>query len=135
MEVPGGGMVGRLAEKVIGWVALGGLVFLGIAIYQMPGETKAAIWSGIWRSAAWLVAAAAIPWSATLFIRRILEIGSNWAGLGLVAAFCVLDVVVALVLMTGWPDSGWAWAATLGALGLAGTYNFLVAEYLAERSS
>ncbi len=131
MEVPGG-LLGRLGEKILSWIALGALIFLGIAIYQMPAETRAAIWSGIWRTLLWLGIAAAVPWSARLFIRRVLEAGTNWSGAALIAALTVADVIAGWVLLTDWPASGWGWLALFGALGLAGTYNYLVAEYLAE---
>ena len=84
MEVPGGGILGRLSEKVIGYIALAIVVLVGIAIYQMPAETKGVIWSGIWRTIVWVLLAAGVPWSAALFIRRITEINTNWAGVGLV---------------------------------------------------
>jgi len=131
METPAG-IFGRLAERVLGWIALALLLAAGWAIYQMPGATKAAIWSGLWRTVVWFGVAAAIPWSGRLFMRRVLEIGSNWAGLALLAALTAADLVAALVLMTGWPTGGWAWAAALLALAAAGTYNYLVTEYLAE---
>jgi hypothetical protein len=134
MEIPGGGILGRLGERVLGWIALALLIGVGIAIWQTPPDTKAAIWSGIWRTIAWLLIVAALPWTARLFIGRVLEIGSNWAGALLIAAFLAADIIVALVLMSAWPESGWAWVACLAALGVAGTYNYLVTEYLAESS-
>lgn len=127
-----GGILGRLSEKVLGWIALAIVVLVGIAVYQMPADTKAAIWSGIWRSIVWVIIAAAVPWSATLFIRRILEISTNWAGIGLIAGLTLVDLIAGIVLMTAWPSGGWTWAAALGALAAAGTYNFLVSEYLAD---
>ncbi len=127
-----GGILGRLIEKVLGWIALAIVVLVGIAVYQMPGETKAAIWSGIWRSIVWVIIAAAVPWSATLLIRRILEISTNWAGIGLIAGLTLVDLIAGIVLMTAWPSGGWTWLAAIGALAVAGTYNFLVAEYLAN---
>lgn len=132
METTGGGILGRLGEKMLTWVGLALLIFLGIAIWRMPAETKAAIWSGIWRSAVWVAIAAAAPWSAKLFIRRILEAGTNWTGVGLLAGLIAVDLVAALLLMTGWPAGLWSWLAALGVLAVAGTYNYLVTEYLSE---
>ena len=134
MEVPGGGILGRVSEKVLGYVALAIVVLVGIAIYQMPAETKGAIWSGIWRSIVWVVLAAGVPWTAALFIRRVLEISSNWAGLGLVGGLTLVDLILGIALMTGWPSGGWTWAAAIGAMAVATTYNYLVAEYLADTS-
>ncbi|MBI5863217.1 MAG: hypothetical protein HZB38_01635 [Planctomycetes bacterium] len=127
-------MLSRLTERILGWVGLAVVVLVGIAIYQMPAETKSAIWSGFWRSLVWLAVAAAVPWSAALYIRRVVEFGSNAAGVLLVAGLSVVDVVAGIVLMSEWPSGGWSWAAAIGAVGVAGTYNYLVAEYLAERA-
>ena len=132
METSGGNILTRLGEKTIGWIILGLLLFLGYAIYQMPAETKGYIWSCIWRSVVWTLIAAAVPWSARLVVRRIAEIGSNWAGAGLLAALVVLDMIAGTLLMTGWPTGFWPWIATLGALTIAATYNYLVIEYLAD---
>jgi uncharacterized membrane protein len=126
------GILGRVGERVLGWIALGLLIFVGIAIYQMPTETKQAIWSGIWRSIVWFALIAAIPWSAKLYIRRVLEIGSNWASVALIAGLVLADIIAGLMLITGWPDGFWGWISVIGALGIAGTYNYLVTEYLAE---
>lgn len=132
MEVQGGGVLGRLGEKVLGWLALALLILAAVAIWRMPAETKAAVWSGVWRTGAWLAVAAALPWSARWFIARVLEVGSNWAGVALIAAFTAGDLAAAALLMTGWPSGTWAWLAALTALALAGLYNYLVTEYLAE---
>jgi hypothetical protein len=134
METPGGGVLGRLGEKVLGWIALALLIAIGVGIWQMPAETKGAIWSGLWRSVVWVAAAAAVPWSARLFIGRVLEQGSNWAGAALIVSYTVIDLVLGVCLMTGWPAGAWGWLAGLGALGAATTYNYLVTEYLAEMS-
>ena len=108
------------------------LIFLGIAIYRMPAETRTAIWSGIWRSVVWVLIAAAVPWSAKLYIRQILDAGTNWAGAGLLVALTAVNLIAAGLLMTGWPGGLWSWLAALGALAVAATYNYLVTEYLAE---
>lgn len=126
------GIFGRLAERILSWVALALVVLLGIAIYQMPSETKAAIWSAAWRSVFWLSIVGVTPWFARLFIGRVLESSSNWAGVILLAGFFAVDVFAALFLMTAWPSGGWAWFGAGVALVLAATYNFLVAEYLAQ---
>lgn len=131
METTGGGILGRLGEKVIGWIALGLLIAIGIAIWRMGPEGRDAIWNGIWRTGMWVAIVAGLPWSAKLFIRRILEVGSNWAGVGLVGGLLAVDLIAALVL-GGLPGSFWGWVAGLGALAIAGTYNYLVTEYVSE---
>lgn len=98
MEGPRG-IAGRLVEKILGWVALGLLVALGFAIYKLGPEGRQMVWNGIWRTLVWVVIAAALPWSARFFMRRVLEFGSNWAGFVLLALFLLVDIVVGLVLL------------------------------------
>lgn len=128
------GMIGRIGERVLSWAAFGLLVLLGIAIYRMNPETKSAIWGGAWRTVVWLILAAALPWVSRLFVRRLLAVGSNWAGAALIGALTVVDLVAGLLLMGGLPQGGWGWLAALAALGVAGSYNYLVAEYVAEQA-
>ena len=133
METPGGGILGRLGEKVLGYVALGLLVAGGVALWRSP-ETAAAIWGGVWRTAVWVVIAGGLPWIARLFIGRIVEIGSNWAGVMLLAGLVLVDAACGVILMSGWPSGGWGWVAALAALAVAGTYNYLVTEYLSQQA-
>jgi hypothetical protein len=119
---------------VLSLVALALVVLGGIALYRMDPHTRQAIWAGIWRTALWVVIAGGLPWVARFFIRRLLEFGSNWAGVALLAGFTLVDAAVGLLLINGWPSGGWGWVASLSALALAGLYNYLVAEYLSEQA-
>jgi hypothetical protein len=134
MENPGGGILGRLAEKVLTLIALGLVVLCGVALYRMEPQTRQAIWEGIWRTIVWVVIAAGLPWITRLFIGRLLEVSSNWAGIALLAALTLADAVAGAILMPSWPGSGWGWTAALAALAVAGLYNYLVTEYLAEQA-
>jgi hypothetical protein len=134
MEKVGGGILGRLGEKMLGWIALGLLIMLGISIWQMGPEMRGRIWSGIWRTSMWVVIVGGVPWISRVFIGRLLEISSNWAGVILIATLTFVDLVAGLILMQGLPSGGWGWLASLAALAVAGTYNYLVAEYLAEQA-
>jgi hypothetical protein len=134
MEGNGGGILGRLGEKILSWIALALVAALAFALYKIGAPGRRALFEGIWRSIVWLAAVGLLPWSARFFIRRIVEIGSNWVGFILIAALIVVDAVVGLVLLKGLPSGGWGWLAALTALAVAGAYNFLVAEYLTEQA-
>lgn len=127
-------MLGRLTERILGYVALALIALAAVALWRMGPEGRGALWEGAWRTALWLALAAALPWSARFFMGRILEVGANWAGAALIAALTGLDLGIGVFLMRGLPDSGWGWVAGLAALAVAGTYNYLVAEYLSERA-
>lgn len=128
------GIFGRLGEKILGWIALLLLIGIAFGIWQMEPESRAAIWKGIWTTIAWIAIAAALPWSARFFMKRIMDVGSNWAAFGLVGGFVLLDIIAGLILKQGFPDGGWSWFFNLSALAVAGTYNYLVTEYLADQT-
>ena len=132
MEAPGGGILGRLAEKALGWIVLGLLIACGVALWYYP-ETRAEVWNGIWRTVAWVAIAAGLPWISRVFIARLVAVGSNWVGVILIAALVAVDALAGLALLSDWPNSGWGWTAVIAALAAAGTYNYLVTEYLAEQ--
>ncbi len=132
METTSSGILGRLGEKAITWIGLALLVLVGISLRRMGPEARGALWSGIWRTAAWVVIVAAVPWSARLFIGKIIEVGSNWASLILLASLTALELIVGLILLGGLPAGGWGWTGALAALAVAGTYNYLVTEYLSD---
>ncbi len=134
METGGGGLLGRVGEKVLTWIAAALLLVLAVAVYRMDAGTREAILRGIGRTLVWVVVSGALPWVTRLFIARLLEVGSNWAGAILIAGLTLINALLGLFLMGGWPSGGWAWLATLAALAVVGTYNYLVAEYLAERA-
>lgn len=129
-----GGIFGRLSEKILGWIALGLLILAGVGLWQMGPDGRGALWSAIWRTVTWVAVAAILPWVVRLFITRLLALSSNWAGVGLIAALTLLNIVLGLILMGGFPGSGWGWIVALAAVGIAGTYNYLVSEYLAEQA-
>jgi hypothetical protein len=126
------GILGGVTERVLSGVAFVVVIAIAWSIYQMPGETKTAILAGVWSSILWVVIAAALPWSAKMFITRILELGNNWAGVALIGGFTLFDLVLGLIFMGGLPGDGWSWFACLGAIAVVGTYNYLVTEYLAD---
>ncbi len=129
-----GGFASRIAERVVSWLALALIVLAGVAVWQMGPEGRENVWNWIWRVTVWLVVIAALPWSATLLIERVLDAGSNWAAAALVAVYVLLSALIGVGLLTAWPASAWGWLAALAALGVGGTYNYLVLEYLAQRS-
>lgn len=131
--IPGLGILGRLGEKILGWIALLLLLLLGYGVYRLGPEGRGAILSATGRIVLWIVIAIALPWVTRFFIRRVLEVGANWAGLALIAALTLIDIVVGLILMGGWPAGFWGWLVALAVVAAAATYNYLVAEYVAER--
>lgn len=129
-----GGILARVGEHLLKWVGFLAIIALALGIYFMGSSGRAALWAAIWRTTAWLVFVAALPWLSRLFIRRLLEVGSNAAGAGLLAGLIAADILVGALLLTAWPGGFWSWLAAIAAVAVAGAYNYLVAEYLAEQA-
>ena len=100
-----GGILSRLGEKMLGWIGLALLILIGVAIWQIGPVGRQTIWQGAWRTVFWIAIAAALPWSAKFFIRRILDSGTNWAGVGLLAAFLAVDLGAGLLMLSGCDSS------------------------------
>lgn len=134
MGAEGSGFLSRVSERVVSWIALGLIVAAGVGLWQMGPDARGALFSGIWRSLAWLLIVAVVPWSARLYIRRVLDVGSNWAGAVLIAALTLADLVAGVLLLSAWPAGLWSWLVCIVLLAIAATYNFLVTEYLADQA-
>lgn len=130
-----GGIFGRLGEKVLGWIALGLLIALGIGIWQLGPTGRTAVFNGIWKTLFWLLFSGVLPWTAYFFIKRIASAGTNWAGVGLIAGYTLIDIFAGYSLLGGLPSGGWALLAGVAAVGIVATYNYFVCEYLAEMSA
>lgn len=88
----------------------------------------------------WLAIVAALPWSSYLFMRPVLDFQSSLqseraavaVSVGLIAIYCVIDIVVAF-LMGDWSNAGgFTWFVTLLGFLAAGAYNFVICESLAR---
>ncbi len=134
METTGGGILGKLGDKLLTLIGLALLILVGISLWRMGPDGRVALWNGIWRTAVWLALAATVPWISRLFITKVLEFGSNWPGVVLIGVVTLVDLIAGRLLMQGWPSGGWGWTLSLAALALAGAYNYLVTEYLAEQT-
>ncbi|MDX2198032.1 MAG: hypothetical protein SF069_03570 [Phycisphaerae bacterium] len=129
---PGSGILGRLGEKVIGWIAFGLLALGAYGIYSLGPEGRGAIATAAGRIAMFAATVLVLPWLTRFFIKRLLSIGENWVGLALIAGLTLIDLVVGLWLLGGLPIGFWGWLISLAIVGLMASYNYLVCEYLAE---
>ena len=129
---PGSGILGRLGEKVLGWIAFGLLALGAYGVYSLGPQGRGAIAAAAGRIAMFVGLVVVLPWFTRFFIKRLLAIGENWVGLALIAGLTLIDLFVGLWLLGGLPSGFWGWLICLTILGLLATYNFFVCEYLAE---
>jgi hypothetical protein len=117
---------------VTGLVALG-VVAAAISWWQMDESTRQMLISGTGRIFAWLGVVLALPWASFAIIGWVARMDSNAAGGLLVGLYSIAEIVL-LAWLFNWHIQGpAAWTfLLLGGL-VAGVYNLLVCDWLAEK--
>jgi hypothetical protein len=117
---------------VTGLVALG-VVAAAISWWQMDESTRQMLVSGTGRIFAWLGIVLVLPWASFAIIGWVARMESNAAGGGLVAIFSIAEVILLAWLFHWHMPNPAAWTfLLLGGL-IAGVYNLLVCDWLAEK--
>ena len=130
--------------KFVGAKVATAIIFIAVAeggywCYQNPESVKA-FGNVVKYTLIWIVVAAALPWSSYVFMRPLLDFqsrltsasGAAFVSLGLLATYCLVDVLLAMWL-AGWSVSGGlSWFVLIIGFAAAGAYNFVICESLAR---
>jgi hypothetical protein len=117
---------------VTGLVALG-VVAAAISWWQMDESTRQMLVSGTGRIFAWLGVVLALPWTSFAIIGWVARMESNAAGGLLVALYSLAEIILLAWLFHWHMPNPAAWTfLLLGGL-VAGVYNLLVCDWLAEK--
>lgn len=128
-----------IGAKVAGALILLAVVAGGIWCWQNPEAVKA-FGHAVKVTLIWIVVAAALPWSSYVFMRPLLGVqakqqtasGAAAVSIGVIAAFCLIDVLLAGWL-ADWSISGaLTWMVVIIGFLAAGAYNFVICESLAR---
>lgn len=117
---------------VTGLVALG-VVAAGISWWQMDPSTRQTLVSGTGKILSWFGITLAWPWASFAIIARVARLDSNLAGGILVACYTLAEIVLLAWLFHWHLPSPTAWTfLLLGGL-VAGVYNILTCDWIAEK--
>ena len=119
--------------KVISGIAGLVIVLAGISWWRMDPATKDMLLGGTGKIVSWLGIVMLVPWATFFIIGRVGRMDSNGAGAALVAGYTILEAALLLWLF-GWNLPGptaWSFFA-VGAL-VAGVYNLLTCDWIAEK--
>jgi len=132
--------VGKFAgKKIAAAVITVAVVAAGIWCWQHPAEVKA-FGHVVKVTLLWVVVTGALPWSSFLFMRPLMRLqsenlsanGAAMLSIGVIAAYWLVDVLLALWL-ADWGISGtFSWIVVLIGFAAAGVYNFVICESLAR---
>ncbi|RIK68016.1 MAG: hypothetical protein DCC65_04075 [Planctomycetota bacterium] len=133
--------------KFVGAKVATAVIFLAVAAggiwcYQNPESVKA-FGVVVKHTLIWLVVAAALPWSSYLFMRPLMArqakmqsaYGAAMVSLGVIAAFWLVDVLLALWLADWSIAGGFTWFVVILGFIAAAAYNFVICESLARHVS
>lgn len=124
--------------KTIGGKVVAGLVALavfaaGLSWYEMDPGTRHELVSGTLRICSWVVMVLAAPWVTFFIIGRVARFESNLAGGMLVAGYTLIEAVI-LAWLFSWSIHGTTAIGFFSAAVLvAGAYNLLACDWIAEK--
>ena len=126
--------------KIVGGLVALAVIVMVIAWWQMPPETREAIFSttghilktlGI--ILGWLVTVAILPWATFYFIGWVGRLGRNAAGAILVVGYTALEAVFLAWLFHWSISSATAIVFFSCATLIAGAYNLFACDWIAEK--
>ena len=119
--------------KVVAGAVTLAVVAAGISWWQMDPAMRQMLLSGTGKIISWLGVMLLLPWATFFVTTWVAKLESNAAGAGLVAAYTLLEAVL-LAKLFNWEIHGaTAWTFVVAGTLLAGVYNLLVCDWLAER--
>jgi FtsH-binding integral membrane protein len=124
--------------KTIGGKVATGLVALavvaaGISWYEMDPGTRHGIVSGTMRICSWVAIVLAVPWVTFFVIGWVAKLESNLAGGALIVGYTLIEAVL-LAWLFSWSIKGPTAVGLFGAAVLvAGAYNLLMCDWIAEK--
>lgn len=121
--------------KVVSGIVALAVVAAAISWWRMEPETRHMLLSGTGKILAWFFFVVAVPWAAFALVGRVARLGSNAAGGALVLAITLVEAMVLAWLFDWSIAGGTAWVFFLAATLLAGVYNLLACDWIAERAA
>ena len=124
--------------KTVGGKVAGGAVVLavgaaGLAWYETDPATKHAVLSDVGRIFGWTMLVLVLPWASVALVGWVAKRDSNAAGAALVAGMTALQAVVLAWLFHFAVHGPTIWTVYAAAVLVAGVYNLLACDWIAEK--
>src|SRR4051794_41414532 len=119
--------------KVVAGAVTLAVVAAGISWWQMDPSTRQMLLGGTGKIVSWLGIMLLLPWATFFVTSWVAKQESNAAGGAMVAAYTLVEAVL-LAWLFDWHVQGvTAWTFLVAGTLLAGVYNLLVCDWIAEK--
>jgi hypothetical protein len=119
--------------KIVSGVVALAVVAAAISWWRMDPQTRHMLLSGTGKIVGWFFLVLAVPWASFFVVGRVARVEHNAAGAALVAGYTAAEATL-LAWLFDWSISGpTAWVFFLAATLLAGVYNLLTCDWIAEK--
>lgn len=122
-----------VAGKLVTGAVILAVFAAGLAWYQMDPSARDAITGGAVRIVGWLLIVLAVPWALFAVISWVAKKDSNTASGIFVLALTVVEAVVLAWMFQFGIAGGGGWTFFAVGVVLAGVYNLLACDWIAER--
>jgi len=102
--------------------------------WRLPEDARAALWTTVRGALIWAGFVAVLPWALFFVPTLVVRAENNWVSAAALLGYLLADIGFALYLTGGETGSRWQTGAMLVGFALAGIYNFVVCDFLADRS-
>lgn len=124
-------------KTIVGKLVTGAVILatfaVGLAWYQMDPASRSALAGGAGRVVGWVAIVAAVPWAIFFLIQRIAKFDSNTASGIFILLLTLLEATVLAWMFNFNLHGGAAWTFFAVGVLLAGVYNLLLCDWIAER--
>jgi len=122
-------MTGKIVGGLVGLV----VVIAGISWWRMDAGTKNWLLTGTGRIVSWFGIMLLVPWATFFIIGWVAKMDKNAAGAVLVFVYTLIEALLLLWLFEWSLPGATAWSFFAVGTLLAGVYNLLVCDWIAEK--
>ena len=122
-----------MTGKIVGGIVSLAVLIAGISWWRMDSQTKDMLLSGTGKIVSWFGIVLLVPWATFFIISWVAKMDKNAAGAVLVFIYTLIEALM-LAWLFSWSFPGataWSFFA-VGTL-VAGVYNLLVCDWIAEK--
>jgi hypothetical protein len=122
-------ITGKVTAGVVALAVIAG----GISWWQMEPDTRQMLLRGTGKIAAWFGVVLFLPWVSFFVTTWVAKRESNVAGAMLVAGYTIIETLLLAWLFDWTLPGATAWTFLIVGMLVAGAYNLLACDWIAER--